>query len=128
MDQVDQGAYPGPQVGQGAYPGPQVDQGAYPGPQVGQGAYPGPQVGQGAYPGPGWPRGIPRTRWRDFISTLALKHLGCPSQGWLMWPRKGMFASSCWNFYFRDPSQNKRLTMDEWMEPEPEGKALNVPL
>ena len=42
--------------------------------------------------------------------------LGSPSQSWLMWPGKGKFGKPCWNCYLRDPTSDKRMKMDGWMD------------
>ena len=33
-----------------------------------------------------------------------------------MWPGKGKFVKLCWKCYFRDPTSDKQMKMDGWMD------------
>ena len=67
-----------------------------------------------AHPAGKRPRGRPRTRWRDYISSLAWERLGIP-QSELVDEGKGTFGALCWNCYLRDPTTDKREKMDGWI-------------
>ena len=54
------------------------------------------------------PRGRPRTRGRDYISTLAWERLWTPNQSWLIWLSKGKFGVPCWSCCAQDPTADKR--------------------
>ena len=58
------------------------------------------------------PRGRPRTRWRDYISTLAWERLRIPPrESWSMWPGKGKSRAPCLSCCPSDPTPDKRMTM-----------------
>ena len=55
------------------------------------------------------PRGRPRTRWRDYISSLTLEHLAIRE----LVDGKGKFGALCWNCFSGSPTPDKWWKMEE---------------